>query len=214
MSTFLRARSAASYYGAFLTLALSFFLFDCLRLDVVNDMFIEGSAVEWASAITFGIAAALWFVLPPAGVRKAHWHLPVIIFLMCLRELDADKAFTSKGIIGLKLYTGAWPVQEKIFGLVAMAGIFWLAFRLIRMNLSPWLRGLTRRDPVALLVLLGGVILVVAKSLDGIARKLAPWGYEVSARAGSVSMRIEELLELFTGIALAMAIVVFSKNRP
>lgn len=209
----LRSKSTAWWLSTLLLVTFTVIIWDVLFLDQVNDLFDEGRAIERATAIIFALCAGLWWLLPPTDTSQRHWHISCIAALMCMRELDWDKAFTTSGIMGLKLYTGTAPILEKIIGISVLLFILWMGLRLIRHNLGHWRRGIPSFNPVSWMLLVATIMLVTAKALDGVVRKLTPYGFEISSRFQLLSMRIEEIFELSTAILMAMTVVVFSKSQ-
>ena len=86
---------------------------------------------------------------------------------------------------------------------------------LLRRNLPDWLRGMRGGNVRAWLMLAALGLYAVAKSLDGLARKLAPWGIEISDWANRTAGRSEEAMELFGAILiLQVAGLRLLRRRP
>lgn len=200
-----------SFYLAFtLTLSMAMILCDLVLSDDITLVFKEGHSIEVMSALLLFGAAILWFWLGGSAEDGRNWHIPVIVLLMGMRELDFDKRFTSEGVLQLRLYTGDSPMWEKLVGAMVVGLILWCGIRLAVINLPRWFRGLYRLSPVSWLVGSAGLLLVVAKSLDGIDRKLAPFGIVFTRDFVTVSGRVEEVLELAMALLLVQAVAFFA----
>mgnify|MGYP006900560329 FL=1 len=177
---------------------------DLLMHDAVSEIFKEGHSVEAMSVVILIAAAAFWWN-GHRNLTGSEWHVPVILILMALRELDVDKRFTSEGVLQLRLYTGSSPLWEKALGLAVVLLILVCAWRLARISLARCWRGLLRGANWAWLVATGAALIVIAKAMDGLDRKLAPWGIAVDPVTAMRAGRIEEVLELVAYIMLAQA---------
>lgn len=194
-------------------LALGWLLVGLVSVDTIEQVFAESGPIESASAL-FLILGALALTADMAQRREpGRWHLAVLALAAGLRELDWDKAFTDSGILSLRLYSGAAPVAQKIAGALVVALLIWAGLRLLRRNLGPWLSGL-RGGQVWAWLMAGALMLYAsAKTLDGLGRKLAGWGIELSEWANRTAGRVEEGMELF-GAILILQVVGLSLMRP
>ena len=155
----------------------------------------EGGPVEVATALTLLLCAAL------SAQRGLGLHLVAGFLLLAAREFDADKRFTSEGLLQLRLYSGDSPLAEKLLGVLVIGIALWAIWRLLRNDFGGWRGGVRSGHPAAWSVMLAFALVVVAKSLDGLARKLAPLGIDVTAAVSARSGRAEEVLELvFAGL--------------
>jgi hypothetical protein len=181
---------------------------DLLSQDEVRLIFKEGHSIEVMTAVLFLAGAVLWFGWGLARAWPAHWHIPVILVLMGLRELDFDKRFTSQGLLKLRLYTGPAPPWEKAVGAAVVLVILVCGLRLAWMNLPGWWRALRGGRAVAWLAGAAGLLIVVSKTLDGLGRKLAPWGVVLTRWEGILSTRLEEMMEVGAAVLIVQAIAV------
>ncbi|SHI89588.1 hypothetical protein SAMN04488012_103239 [Palleronia salina] len=188
---------------------LAFVFLDLLVSDSADWLLREGGSIETVSAVLLAMAAVAHARLHDL---RRDWHVPVGLLLLSLRELDADKAFTTEGILQSNLYTDPAPWPEKVIGGAVVLLALVVLYRLARYQLVPWLRGLWAGDGWAWTFTLAGVLVVVAKSLDGIARKLAPLGIDVSNDLARFSGRVEESFELIFALCL-IAVVGLSRPR-
>lgn len=185
---------------------------DLMTSHEVVELFKEGRGIERMSALLLLGAAGLWFVLGTARGRAAQWHIPVILVLMAMREMDFDKRFTSEGLLQLRLYSGGAPLWEKAIGAAVLALILICGLRLMLLNLPAWWRGLWQGSRTCWLTGGAALLLIVAKTLDGLERKLAPHGIEIDPMLGVMAGRFEEVLELVMAILLVQAVVYFARD--
>lgn len=195
-------------------LGLVFLVFslDLLTQEQVSLIFKEGHSVEVMSAVLILTAALLWFCLGAARGQSGQWHIPVILLLMAMRELDFDKRFTSEGVLQLRLYSGPSPLWEKLIGAAVVALIVICGLRLLVLNVPRWWRGLRMGAATSWLIAGAGMLLVVSKTLDGLGRKLASLGVYIDPAKGQLASRAEELLELAMAIMLVQAVICFSRR--
>ena len=78
--------------------------FDLLTQDEVRLIFKEGHSIEDMSYLLLLFAALAWLALGMAKSVRGQWHIPMILTLMALREMDFDKRFTTEGVLQLRLY--------------------------------------------------------------------------------------------------------------
>lgn len=194
-----------------LGVVLAFISFDLVRSPEGKWMLREGGGIESVTAVLLGYMSLLY-----AGSRNGsgNWHVAVGLLLLAMRELDFDKRFTSEGVLQLRLYSGDSPLWEKIIGAAVVFVAIAVLVRLAMFQLGPWVRALLRGASWAWLFALSGVLVVVAKMLDGLARKLSPLGINVPDDMSDLSSRVEELFEFYFALALlaSLAIVVRRKD--
>lgn len=208
-----RARSIrpAHTLSLMLSITLAWLGGDLLMHETVSEIFKEGHSVE-ATSVTILVAAAVFWVFGNGCLTKGEWHVPLILILMALRELDFDKRFTSEGILQLRLYTGSAPLWEKAAGFAVVVLILVCLIRLAWLNLPQWWRGLQQGAESAWVATGAALLIVIAKSMDGLDRKLAPLGMTLTTEMNTIAGRLEELLELAAYIMLAQATVYFVRS--
>ncbi|RMC30268.1 hypothetical protein C9E82_18165 [Paracoccus siganidrum] len=183
-------------------LTLGWLLVGLVLVETPEKMFAETGPIESASAF-YLIVTALWLASDMMRRRALErWHLLVFVTAAGLRELDWDKAFTDSGILSLRLYSGTAPWVQKIAGALVLTLLICAGLRLLRRDLVPWLQGLRRRQDWAWVLAVALALYVIAKSLDGLGRKLAPWGIELSDWASRSAGRSEEVMELVGALLL------------
>ncbi len=176
-------------------------------------IFKEGHTIEVMSAVLLASAAVFWWGFGADDMEGRQWHIPVILLLMAMREMDFDKRFTSEGVMQLRLYSGDSPLWEKVIGLAVIALILVCGWRLMTITLPRFWAGLRAGLPASWLAGLAVVLVVVAKTLDGLDRKLAGFGITISPELGTLTGRLEELLELVAYMMLVQALAYFLRCR-
>lgn len=166
----------------------------------------ESGAVENASVVILFCGALGFAILRPDLAFGRFWHVAVMMLLLTARELDFDKRFTDKGVLQSRLYTGDYPLEQKIIGAFFVLLILVCLYRLVRHGWRPLLSGLKRGAAWAWVFLASFGTVAVAKSLDGAGRKLAPFGIELSEQTTFFLSVLEEVGELGFGLMLVFAI--------
>lgn len=178
-------------------------------------LFNEGSIIEALSAISYFVAAGL--LLLQIGLRMpARWSALWIVLCFGMRELDFDKRFTSMGLLKSRIYSASdVPVYEKLLAALLMASLVAALFFLIKNYFVPFIKGVLRGDGMALSMFFCGGALFVSKSLDGIARKLKPFGVETTDGVKQFAECLEESLELAAAFLLLFVVLLaFRQGRP
>ncbi len=169
----------------------------------------ETGVVERSSVALYAL------VIPVVVIWRMRYKLPPIwsgAFLMALfamREMDFDKRFTSMGLLKLKLYTrDIAPMHERIIGAVLIISMILIIGALFYFHFKPFLKNLKRFKPAALGVFFAFGFLGTAKVLDGIQRKAADFGFEVSEIILTGALMIEETFELGAPLMLLVAALI------
>ncbi|MBU2956492.1 hypothetical protein Q4511_12300 [Paracoccus sp. 1_MG-2023] len=185
-------------------------------LVVTNDthaLFAEGGPIEGMSAIFLG-TSALWVSVDIVLQRRwRSWHIAVLLWAATMRELDMDKAYTTEGILQLRLYSGDAPILEKLIGGAIVGLLTWAGLRLLARNMPRFIRRLRRLRAQEWLLVLGLALIFLAKTIDGLGRKLAPLGIEISDRLGSFAGRAEEAMELIATILILQVVALIHARR-
>ena len=164
----------------------------------------ESGLVEVTTAL---LLAALALLLLWQAVRAPHlWHLPVIAALLCMRELDLDKA-VEPGLLKSRTYTGDAPLAVKLLGLLVVGLALWSLWRLVRHGWAPFRAAWAEGRAWPGLLVAAVAMVVVAKAIDGLNRKLEPFGVQVSDRTEAFAVKAEEVMELGFAALLVVAAV-------
>ncbi|WP_405403947.1 hypothetical protein [Paracoccus sp. Ld10] len=206
MISFDRLRDPALLFALSCALALGWLLIALVPMESMDQVFAESGPIEGASVRVLIVAVAALGVDVVRRRAWGRWHLVALVAAAAFRELDWDKAFTDRGVLSLGLYSGNAPIIQKVGGAVVLVVLIWAGMRLLRRDLRPWLAGLRASSAWAWLMLTGLTLYGVAKTLDGLGRKLAPWGIEISDWANRTAGRGEEAMELFAAIIILQVV--------
>lgn len=178
----------------------------------------EGGPIESASAIGYLVLAIALLFLTEQGFIRRHWHLLVLLCAMASREMDFDKRFTTLGVLKSRFYIGdSVPWDERLLGGGVVLFVLYALWRLVVPNLrTVWLTRWRWDYPVWTVLFAGGFV-VFTKAIDGIGRKLAPLGIELSTDVDRLFAVIEEVLELgiplLLGVGVVMKVVTIRQKR-
>lgn len=176
-----------------------------LRAQIID----ENGPVEVASALGYFLClGALIYWARGRFLWKYHPFMLLILFFG-LRELDFDKKFTTMGIFKSRFYSSETvPIIEKAMGVFVIALLAYAALTLLIKHFRTFLKGLRDLQFISVSIALTFALLVLAKSIDGIGRKLKPLGIDLSSHMATHSETIEEIAEL--GIPMVILITISS----
>lgn len=173
----------------------------------------ESGPFEIGAFVAMACALLALVVLAPRFAFGQGWHVAVLMLLLMARELDFDKRFTEKGVLQLRLYSGDYALSHKIIGACVVILILVTLYRLVRHGAGPFLRGLRDRRAWSWWLAGAVVLVVVAKSLDGLARKLAPFGIQVPPETDQLAALVEEGLEWVFPMMVILAVCSWAQTR-
>ena len=174
----------------------------------------EGGFYESLSVVGY-ILCILALVWTLRGAVQRVWYLPLVLAVMAARELDLDKSLFTRGLFKARQYTGEGvPLGESLIAGLILALIVTAILLMLWRHARPYLTALFRGRAWAGAVLLGIGFTVAYKLLDGIARKLAPLGIEVSADAERTAFVVEEIGELGIPVMFLVAILLWPGPAP
>ncbi|WP_411975716.1 hypothetical protein [Sulfitobacter faviae] len=174
----------------------------------------EGGFYESLSVVGYilCILALIWTL---RGAVLRVWFLPLVLAVMAARELDLDKSLFTRGLFKARQYTGEGvPLGERLIAGLILALIVTAILLMLWRHARPYLTALFRGRAWAGAVLLGIGFTIAYKLLDGIARKLAPLGIEVSADAERTAFVVEEIGELGIPVMFLVAILLWPGPAP
>lgn len=172
----------------------------------------EEGPVEIMSALGYGLCVAVLFWLLPTW--SGRWPAAGVLIFFMLRELDFHKRLTTMSILKSKFYLGdEVAMPEKLAGGAVVAVVLYLFYRLIRFEAPAWFKQLRQGQACAYGVLFAGLLILVSKSLDGLARKLLDVGILISEQASTHATMVEEVLELGIPIMIGLAIVCYARGN-
>ncbi|VGO19864.1 hypothetical protein [Pontiella sulfatireligans] len=170
-------------------------------------IFKESGLIETMSAVGYFVAFGLLLFLLVKQKNPAGWSLCIMLLCFGFREMDFDKRFTSMGIFKSRFYSSAEVLlPEKIMGLLITVALLVCLFFVIKTYFRPFLSGLKKLDPSALTVFFALGLMVFAKSIDGLPRKLKPLGIMPTDQIKELAKVLEESLETAVPFLLIAAI--------
>lgn len=168
----------------------------------------ESGAIEISTALLYAYTAMVWLWTRTGDTWRRYWEVAAVMLMMMGRELDLDKKLTSVGILKSNLYlTTMAPPIERIFGLLVIIFAAIVVYRLITRSGPELIAGLKQRSMWAWCLVAAIGLAVVSKSIDGIGRKLAPFGVTVSDHMNLVMGIAEELLEFGIPVMFLVATI-------
>lgn len=173
----------------------------------------EDGPFEIGALVALLCALLGFVVLAPGTALGRGWHVSVLLLLLVGRELDFDKRFTDKGILQARLYSGDYPLMQKLIGVAVIALTLTALYRCVRFGSRPFMAGLRQGSAWAWWLSGAVVLVVIAKSLDGLARKLAPFGIEVPENVNSLAGLVEEGFEWVFGMMLILAVCTWVRDQ-
>src|SRR5690554_5329355 len=170
----------------------------------------EGGLIDFSSAISYLVCAGLMIVLGGRQFIQRHYALIISVLVLGLRELDFDKRYSTLGLFKTATFrSDEVSLLEKAITLVFVLMVIWLAITLIVKYLVPLIRQALRFNMVALSIACAGGLLVAARTLDGIGRKLASFGVDISSHTEVHTTVIEEVFELGAPLSLLIALFCY-----
>ncbi len=175
----------------------------------------EGGGLENVSALLYVIAAIVFFTTAPRRRWGELFHIPALMVLFAMREMDFDKAFTESGILSLRLYSGDTPIMTKLIaGSVALFAVY-VILRTAWRGIPAALNGLRAGARWPWFAVLAGALVVATKSVDGLGRKLLDFGIVISSDLDSTASYAEEIGEAFIPVCAILAILAcWHRGRP
>lgn len=196
------------------TLAVLIFLAIGMDIPGKGILLREGGVVESASAFGYLFCIALFLHKGGIAFLKRHHYLFILIISFMLRELDFDKRFTTMGIFKSRFLTsGNVPLAEKIIGGAVILLLVYTVLSTVILHWRNFYCELKGRSVVGLGVTVAVSLLVISKSLDGLARKLHGIGIEVGESMSRNASRVEEILELGIPVIIFFTLKAFFKRK-
>lgn len=200
--------------GLFAALGLVMAVVASLSRSTQEAVLTEGGPIETLSAIGYVVVAGLLVALMVREGRARAWPLVGLLLVMGARELDLDKRPFTEGLLKSRQYLGdAVPLAERLASLALLAGIVVLLVLAVRRYGRRTLRGVASLRPAPLLVATGLALAVVTKAIDGLDRKLAPFGISVGEPAMRLVGLVEEIGELGIPLAFTLAIPLVAADH-
>mgnify|MGYP001812073747 CR=1 FL=1 len=194
------ASRAYAYIGVAITLAV-FAGLSLTPASFYKPLISEGRPIESLSTVMYFVAALLLL----ARIRS-HWPFVGVLVFFGLREMDMDKRPFTEGLFKSRQYLGdTVDLPEKLLSAVILILLITIVVVAMRRAVATLrTRGL---DGVSLCVLTGLFLGFTAKMMDGLGRKLAPWGIDVPTHIEDIATLYEEVAEMGMALCLLLACV-------
>ena len=174
----------------------------------------EGGVIETASAVAYLLAASAVWGLGGWQAVKQHWSLVLLLLAFASRELDFDKRFTSEKIFNLRMYTGdEAALWEQLLGAAIIALLLFALVTTYKRYGAEFKQGIRQLQFIPVSIAIGLVLMVLSKTLDGLARKLAGVGILISDEANSLASDIEEIFELAVSLIFLCCVIKGFRSR-
>jgi hypothetical protein len=171
-----------------------------------EDLFYEGGPIEELTLLMY-VAGIVAVLLVPTRIVTRTDKLATCILLAAFaaREMDLHTVVFGTSILKARFYNRDGTPLQIVGALLILAPIFasiaWLAIK----HGTQWLRALRERQPAAITFLMFMIALVVAKLSDRAPDTLAGWHILVSMTMRHIMQGIEESLEMFLPVFVALA---------
>ena len=187
---------------------------DPLRYEVVR----EGGPIEIASAVGYFLCYVLCLFLvrsmQPRMPLSQAWPLLLTLLFLGARELDLDKVPFTKGVLKAKQYTSDdVALGEKLISLAILILLIVTVVTLIRRFGPALIRGIRAGQSHSRAIGLGILFAVLSKSVDGLNRKLEPFGVQVSDETAEWARVFEEVAELGIVLAFLQAVLILKTQQ-
>ncbi len=193
------------WIGGFALVAVVVVLADRATLPPEETLTREGGGIETMSMLGYILAVLAYLRVGP---RPPFWPVPVLLLAMALREFDADKRFTSEGVLSTKILFYDTPIWEKTLAVGVWALLVTALAMLVRYRGRIFYDALRRGAPWAVSFVGGLLLAASSKTIDGLGRKLLSFGIEISADLDRNAGTLEELVEIFVPILFLAAILL------
>lgn len=206
-----------SFVSIWITIAtLTALIFLAIGMDIPGKGILlrEGGVVESASALGYLFCAAVFLQKGGIAFLKRHHYIFIVIITFMLRELDFDKRFTTMGILKSRfLISDTVPFAEKIVGAAIILLLIYSVLSTILLHWRGFYCELKGRSVVGLGVTAALTLLVISKTLDGLARKLHGIGIEVGESMSVNAGKIEEILEFGIPVVIFIILRAYFKRK-
>ena len=167
------------HFSSWMPTYLTFFI---LGVSVVVLQFFDEIVVRLCLAdsgliqiLTAGILITAGLTCLQRALRKIHpafkWaQLSYLLLIYAMREMDFHRLFTQEHITKMKLYTGPYPLSEKIVGGAILLFSLILLLHFMFSNFRFYWDQLKKRQPWAIQVIVWGILLIGSQALDK-----SPW---------------------------------------
>lgn len=169
----------------------------------------EGGLVETLTLIGY-ITVAVLLIWRMLRFRNSNaWPLVFIVLAMAGRELDLDKRLFIEGLFKSRQYIGSdVAMPERLISFAILLALLALIYFAARRYGRILIDGLRTGAMPAWLAVSGIILAALAKSIDGIDRKLAPLGTSLQQSTGQTVAMFEEIGEFCIPLAFIASILM------
>jgi hypothetical protein len=182
-----------------------------LEHELALSLIEENGPVETLTVACFLIGSFLVFGGPELARR---WPAAAILLMFGLRELDFHSRFTTMNITKSRFYLSPdVPFTEKLFGLCLLLFFVACVYLLLKRYGRGFIKRVRQTEGLAVAIATSVVFLAIAKSMDGLPRKLKPLGITMDDGARLLATAGEELLEMGAAILLLVCTIAARSFR-
>ncbi|ADE15934.1 conserved hypothetical protein [Nitrosococcus halophilus Nc 4] len=198
-------------YGLILTgLVIVTIFLQSASVALKDSIIKEGGVIESLSAIGY-FAGAILAILIKRKIPHPT-HVIFILVLLGLRELDFHNRFTTMSLSKITFYVSSEvPLLEKMIGVAIVSLVLYVIVHLAKTHFHGFISAVKKREPSAIGVGVGILLIFLTKILDGLSRKLASVGVTLSNNMEQLTEIIEEVFEL--GIPMMFIIAIVARFR-
>lgn len=194
------------------TLVASFSMM--LSASSVNFIFLENGLIETTTVIFYSLCIILFVWFHKVKSFTKYWSIVVLLMALALRELDFDKKFTTEGILKSEfLFSADVPMIEKILGGLVLIILIVALIHLIKTQAKPYWHAVWSFKSYAWALGFGFGLMVLAKSVDGIGRKLDTFQLSLTDYSDQLIQRCEEIYELGIPLAFMLSIYLYQRSN-
>lgn len=165
------------------------------------------------SSLALAIYGCVLTALMSRETNAVSRLVPGVFLLLALREMDFHDWFFEPGLLHVSIFSDPVPVWQKLVSGTAILAILALASAATYRGVPILWRALKQRETWALVLCGAALLAATANSLDGIGRKLAPIGIEVSEGLSAAIEIVEESFELAFVFGLIAAISLYTRRH-
>lgn len=166
----------------------------------------EEGPIEAISAIGYFVCASLLLLWAGRGIVR-YWYMPVAVIALGFRELDFHVRFSHMNVTKIKFFTSATvPLSEKLIVTAIYLFLAWTAWSFLKNHARGTWGKIRAGSFVSTGVVLGLLIAIVSKVIDGVPRALRDYHLTAPAWLMRLTHDAEEILEL--GIPLMFCTAV------
>lgn len=167
----------------------------------------EDGVIENATIFGYLWCMVYMLIYWPKDQLLKRGYIFALLLAFTLRELDFDKRFTTEGIFKTRFYLASEAsLLEQFIGIAVITALLSIGYLFYRNHIKGRTLAQLLTHESRARVLLPLCLIIIAKSLDGISRKLSIFGIETTQRSAELFQVTEEYLELFIPISIGFAL--------